>query len=752
MVFGRQRDSSRILKMRPTSPFPEPSLESQTEHPPGGIYYDILKRLLPFFLSPNHDVLPDAVEDLLVRESNFEEASLVPTLRLIAREYKRIKERGAQAVHQPSFLERTFGSGSSSDDNDIFSCDSLLCHWSFNSPANDCAFRPDLGNNNNTKARTQVESNDTVSSWACRIANKLQSKNPNSLQLVTLVEEPSRDDLSTLFSFRHYTAATINGRLKSLHLLLTWTMQVVLAQTWGVELMPWSPSSGPRNAHEFTRPKPFLPPSMRASHNWTLQLPKNHYSRIQWGKDLKLPGNLDPTRGNNEIFFLWQSRCTSFVSDLEVHIFEHHKSTPTSEYAKIIIRPPSTIDGEFRLVMSFRSRRTNTLFANQRDNAMDPEIELSLANDYQQHWSPLKEAVLSLCCVFEVIVIDTTDFVRNCHDETSRIHIIGRKSPSASKLRFLFHLEDLRQASQAGVQHALEVLDLLARWMNDGGCEEVSIDGGVFHDKLTTIARDLGFLNQELNELKLNIEKDQKTLGDHFQLEQGSTVFRLSVLASIFLPLSFTTSLFGMNIDQGIVEGPQGFHEFTNATLDGLPPDIRNPTEALVSMLGVNSNFSFTWIAFGVTAASLLVTLPLSLFLGAIARAIVVSAAKYAAYWRVITIIAATAFITLSILSSNIDYRFVIIINVPLILVFAWNTYRAWILHQRPVVWTSVVVITTASFFVDLFQHGPYNIKGQYGFYPFRSWGPFIFPYMIIPWAYIGFIYLISWLRKRRLG
>ncbi|KAJ8129104.1 hypothetical protein O1611_g4525 [Lasiodiplodia mahajangana] len=686
-----------MLSQPPTSSCSGPALESQTERKPGGLYFEILNWLLPYLFNSNDPVIPDAVEYLLARESSFEQASLLPTLRLIAREYNRIRERCARSFHQPDLFERAFGGDPSTSTKEIFSCDSLLCHWSFVSPADARVFRPDLNvDNGNNGARTRVEPNDTVSNWACRVA--------------------------------------------------------LLAQTWGIELMPWSPNSGPRNAHEFTRPKPFLPPSMRAPHNWSLQLPQNHQSRIQWGKDLRLPGNLDPTRGNNEIFFLWQSGCTPFVSDLAVHIFEHHKSTPTSEYAKIIVCPPSSKDGEFRLVISFRSCRANVLFANQRDNAVDPEIEISQAHGLQRQWWPMKEAVLSLCCVFEVIVIDTADFVRDCHEQTSRIHIIGRKSPSASKLRFLFHLEDLRQASQAGVQHALEVLDLLARWMSGEGCNEVSIDGRVFHDKLTTIARDLEFLNQELDELKLNIEKDRKILGDHFQLEQGSTVFRLSVLAAIFLPLSFTTSLFGMNIDQGILEGPQGFHEYTNATLDGLPPDIRNPTEALVSILGVNSNFSFTWIAFGVTAASLLVTLPLSLFLGAIARAIVVSAAKYAAYWRVITIIAATGLITFSILATYIDYRLIIIINVPLILIFAWNTYRAWILNQRPLVWTSVVVITTAFFFADLFQRGPLGIIGLYSWEAFHDRGSETIPFMIIPWAYIGLVYLIPWLRKRRLG
>ncbi|KAI1126925.1 hypothetical protein F5Y10DRAFT_293275 [Nemania abortiva] len=733
-----------------TNPLPGPALESQTQHIPGGLYFEVLKWLLPSLFSADHLVPPDAVEELLVRESNFDEASL-PTLRLLAREYKRFKKRSARAAHQPNIFENVFDNGSSSGTTEIFSCDSLLRHWSFTPPLDSCVFRPDIGyhNNNNTDACTQVEVNDTVCDWACRIARKLQSKSPNSLQLVTLVEEPGRDDLRTVFSFWHYTAATINGRLKTLHLLPTWMLQVVLAQTWGIELMPWSPSSGPRNSHEFTRPKPFLPPSMRASDNWTLQVPPSHASRLQWGKNLTLPGNLDPTRGNNEIFFIWQSECTCFVSDLSVHIFEYHKSTPTSEYAKIIACPTSSEDEEFRLLITFRSCRANALFADRRNAVIDPEIEVSLANGFQRQWSPMKEAVLSLCCVFEVVVIDTAEFVRNCHNETSRIHIIGRKSPSASKLRFLFHLEDLRQAAQAGVQHALEVLDLLARWMSDEGYHEASMDSKVFHDKLTTIARDLEFLNQELNELKLNIEKDEKILNDHFQLEQGSTVFRLSVLAAIFLPLSFTTSLFGMNIDQGIIEGDAGFTNYTNDTLSGTPPDVYKSTAALVSLIGVNSNVGFTWLTFGITAASLLVTLPLSLFVGAIARAIVVSAAKYAAYWRVITIIAGTAFILTSILASHIDYRLVIFVNVPLILAFGWNTYRAWILNQRAVIWTSVVVITTTFFFVDLFQLNAYII---YTFSPFFQSDLDIFPYMIIPWAYIGLIYLIPWWRKRRLG
>ncbi|KAI0870612.1 hypothetical protein GGS24DRAFT_504627 [Hypoxylon argillaceum] len=724
---------------------------ADAQHPPGrlnfsltclriGSSYEVLEWLLPSFFTQNAILPPDIVEELLARESNFEEDCRLPRLRLLAREYKRFKDRSARAVHQYTLFERVLSSGSAGNVDKTFSCDGLLSHWSFVSPGNAAALALYRDNNNNIKARTQLKDTDTVSDWACRIARKLQSKNPNSLQLVTLVEEPNRDDLSTVFSFRHYTAATINGRLKKLHLLPTWVMEVVLAQTWGIELMPWSPSSGPQNCHEFARPEPLLPPSMRTSDSWTSQFLMKHSSRIHWGKNPNRQGNLDPTRGNNEIFLIWQSGCTSFVSDLAVHIFEHHKSIPSSESAKIIVRPPANKTEEFRIVITFRSCRAHALFTNRRNNAVDPEIEASIRNGLERRWSPVKEAILSLCCLFEVVVTDTAEFVRDCHSETSRIHIIGRKSPSTSKLRFLFHLEDLCQAAQAGVQHAWEVLDLLARWMSHEGCDETSIDSKVFHDKLEIIKKDLEFLNQELTELKLNIEKDQKILRDHFELEQSSTVFRLSVLAAIFLPLSFTTSLFGMNIDQSVREGPQGFTNYTNTTLDGVSPDIRNSTEALISMIGVNANLSFTWLTFGITAASLLVTLPLSLFVGAIVRTIVVSAAKYVAYWRVIAVIAGTAFIAFSIGSSQILYPGAIIINVPLILVFAWNTYRAWILSQRPLMWTSVTFVTTASFFVDLFQDTFYNI------YQFQAH----FPWMVLPWLYIGLLYLIPWWRKRR--
>lgn len=123
---------------------------ADAQHPPGrlnfsltclriGSSYEVLEWLLPSFFTQNAILPPDIVEELLARESNFEEDCRLPRLRLLAREYKRFKDRSARAVHQYTLVERVLSSGSAGNVDKTFSCDGLLSHWSFVSPGNAAA-------------------------------------------------------------------------------------------------------------------------------------------------------------------------------------------------------------------------------------------------------------------------------------------------------------------------------------------------------------------------------------------------------------------------------------------------------------------------------------------------------------------------------------------------------------------------------------------------------------------------------------
>lgn len=283
----------------------------------------------------------------------------------------------------------------------------------------------------------------------------------------------------------------------------------------------------------------------------------------------------------------------------------------------------------------------------------------------------------------------------------------------------------------------MEVFSHFTSWIRqlDGvlyGCKSIQ-------SKLDILQKDLEFLAEELEKLQATIEDNHKILRNHFQLAQDLRVFRITILAAVFLPLSFTTSLFGMNIESGIIEGPIGFTNFMNSTLDGTPSNLLNSTQALLSTIGSTSNWSFSWTTFAITASALLSTLPLSLFVGAAVRFIVVWAINHIVYWRAIAVVPGIAYVVLSIAGLYFDllipyaifYWLFVGTNASLMAAALWGTYRGWRLNDRPLIWAALFILATITFVVEL--HYPW------------------YPLTVLTWIYITIIWARPrWLQRRK--
>lgn len=334
----------------------------------------------------------------------------------------------------------------------------------------------------------------------------------------------------------------------------------------------------------------------------------------------------------------------------------------------------------------------------------------------------------------------------------------------------MMHLEDSRKVASEGVKHANCVLDNLAVWAEQnielGTEESVAL---LYTDKITALREDLEFCDRELARLGSYTEADQQTLRQHFQLSQDLTLFRLTLLAAIFLPLSFTNSLFGMNMTNA-GEGPGSFSNVTNSTLEQITDtNFRSTAEALVTVISSSGNYNYDWAVFAGTAIGLIFILPLTLALGAIMRIMVVSVVRYAKYWRALTLVAAgvllLAVVIISILGQFLfqylawggydeawlyplylpaDWGFYLrhfetariafgflctywIINGLLLIMLLFLAYQSW--SEERFFWTTSLLNTAVFFTVDMIRHS----------YPF--------PYMIFPWLCLGLFN--SWARRR---
>lgn len=312
-------------------------------------------------------------------------------------------------------------------------------------------------------------------------------------------------------------------------------------------------------------------------------------------------------------------------------------------------------------------------------------------------------------------------------------------------MRFLLHLEDCRKAGYDGVEHGLQVIQTISVWI-----QRYQLPSSEIGDKLKRLSKDLEYLILQLSKLGTTIREDKETLRQHFQLTQDQTLFRLTILAAIFLPLSFATSFFGMNID-GLPQevqmlfsrkpgdGPQKDEdkpEFLRA-LDRITD--KNISDATVALAAVLGSQDATWTTFAVTAVCLLCTLPVALMAGAIIRGVIVAAAKYVIYWRGLAILGIFIVFFFSTFAKFIPHFFVRGFLIwgfgGLFLLFTlWQTYRAWRRMRQPFFWTFLLVLTVACFVLEFL----------FGF------GLWFFPFMVTPWSFLGLWYMIPWWMRRR--
>lgn len=310
------------------------------------------------------------------------------------------------------------------------------------------------------------------------------------------------------------------------------------------------------------------------------------------------------------------------------------------------------------------------------------------------------------------------------------------------------HQEDCLKSARNGVKHGATVLVTLRSWMETHNAEQPSLwDGGIpFQDRVEKIQKDMDFLDSQLTQLGSDIQESKELLRQYFQLSQDMTMFRLTILAAIFLPLSFATSLFGMNMNSLTVEGPLGFSTWMNETLEALPTDSRKATEAILSIIGTSGTLSYNWKTFGITAGCLLLSLPLSLMIGTILRAIVIWATQSAKYWRYVAVVGAVCFVVFSIFGADFPLYPCLILswicNGSLMLYTLWKVYRSWITKQRPIFWTTFSALLSVCITLNVFGFG-------------FSMLPFDFLPMLVAWFYLAFPYLYKrvreFFRSRRL-
>lgn len=297
-------------------------------------------------------------------------------------------------------------------------------------------------------------------------------------------------------------------------------------------------------------------------------------------------------------------------------------------------------------------------------------------------------------------------------DQQDDQHAAIRKSPSSYKAKYLLHIQDRIKASLTGITHGKELLH--RGRTNPSATSTAESDGesaqSSWHDATTTRLREKlieEFARQQtqLETLLKYIEEDQTLLRSRLQLVQDQRVLQFTVFAAIFLPLSFTTSLFGMNISPSSAEGPRGFSEWVNSTISEISSEQdRLMTEVLGSITATSGSLNHSWKVFAITAACLLLTLPISMAINAIVRAIVGGVSISAVYWRAGAAIALASLYVIAYVNLLLwewvwlDLIFLLLTLVPLYLSRKRKLHFSY--------WAGLVLLFALSFCMNMWVDG----------------------------------------------
>lgn len=164
-------------------------------------------------------------------------------------------------------------------------------------------------------------------------------------------------------------------------------------------------------------------------------------------------------------------------------------------------------------------------------------------------------------------------------------------------------------------------------------------EGVPFLERLESVKVDLLYLKSELLGISEKIDGLQRMIYEQLRLSQDERNFILTILAVLFVPLSFLSGFFGMNIRIPKPSDFSGLSKFMNDSLTNLTLPEHNRSAALIA--GIDSSGVQTWDmkSYWIAAVPLVLTVPLFLIAGGAVRWAIQSATKYAAYWRISTFI-----------------------------------------------------------------------------------------------------------------
>ena len=379
-------------------------------------------------------------------------------------------------------------------------------------------------------------------------------------------------------------------------------------------------------------------------------------------------GNLDANKAHNGCFSLyWQQHAPIFQGEFRSYIWQPYRDPCSYCYAHVFLLNSPRDGAVERVIVAFRSSESMDLFLAEevhasptyKDSKNDYGVSSAPDPDDAEMSSALRDVIYTILRVFRVMVSESNEFMRGCLKEiqamvnfpiqliekklTESKAVHGQKSPSTNKIRFLIYLEACLSSLSHNIEHATQVLANVKSWSDSKRrsppsssllaiprsddeqrhsplLPKRSDNKHPFDTPISQIHQELTLIQSDITTLTSQIQRLNKTMREQLELTQTGRQYALTVLAAFYLPLSFTTSLLGMNID------PTSLYTYAQQGQNPFPPppssfdSLENSTIAVVQAIGSSGPLTWDWETFGLIAGGLLMTLPLLLALHHILR------------------------------------------------------------------------------------------------------------------------------------
>ncbi|KAK8226087.1 hypothetical protein HDK90DRAFT_75559 [Phyllosticta capitalensis] len=151
-----------------------------------------------------------------------------------------------------------------------------------------------------------------------------------------------------------------------------------------------------------------------------------------------------------------------------------------------------------------------------------------------------------------------------------------RKNPTGSKLQHLLHLENCVQLARSTCNTNIRTAIRLEAYLSRVFVGTVADKHQHRLESIKDFSKDLKYFRTKLNTLASDTRTIRETTKDQLELKQHRWTTVLAIFAGLYIPMSFVSSFFGMNINQLDAETSS----WTNQTY--IDPNNQNRT------LGVN--------------------------------------------------------------------------------------------------------------------------------------------------------------------